>query len=366
MSACIPSMLAMAGGASGGGGGGGPDLTPPSTPTPQVLASGTTELGSTSIGSWSDSVTVVATVTPSAGGAVTATVTGSGAGPYSVSIASGLSDGRSYAVRLRGTGADGQVADVVLSVAVRPALGSLDWKVVADYDLTTVDTASATTGTTGSINLTVGGAAFLTLTGIDGTGTGSITPTNGQGLVFSVNTTGQRSILFDPDWSALGVSSVFRRIFAVEAQGSIGGLATNAAAHIMMSSTASGSTTNSNIGSRLSYNGTVYSINARTYHSGATNHTNDTTTGTLPAAWSASLMRCPEGIEICHGLTTLPANPDAHTYLGRRRSQDFAFTSGGGLRLGTDPKIAFELFGAATLNSSMTISRLRISVMEVI
>ncbi|RPJ54994.1 MAG: hypothetical protein EHM24_31120, partial [Acidobacteria bacterium] len=170
-------MLAMAGGASGGGGGGGPDLTPPSTPTPQVLASGTTELGSTSIGSWSDSVTVVATVTPSAGGAVTATVTGSGAGPYSVSIASGLSDGRSYAVRLRGTGADGQVADVVLSVAVRPALGSLDWKVVADYDLTTVDTASATTGTTGSINLTVGGAAFLTLTGIDGTGTGSITPT---------------------------------------------------------------------------------------------------------------------------------------------------------------------------------------------
>ena len=342
------------------------DLTPPSTPTPQVLASGTTSLGSTSVGSWSSSVTVAATVSASAGSPPTATVSGSGAGPYSVSIASGLASGRSYAVRLRGTGSDGQVADVVQAVSVGANTGTVDWKIVADYDLTTVDTASATTGTTGSIALTVGGAAFLTLTGIDGSGTGSITPTNGQGLVFAVTTTGQRSILLDPDWTALGVSNHFRRIYAVEAQGSIGGLATNAAAHIMMSSTASGSTTNSNVGSRLTYNGTVYSINARTYHSGSTNHTNDTTTATLPTAWSASLMRCPEGVEICHGLTALPANPDLHGFVGRRRSQDFAFTTGGGLRLGTDPKLALELFGAATLNSSMTISRLRISVMEVV
>ena len=360
----MTSLYSMAG--TSGGGGSGPDLTAPIPPVPVSLASGTTALGSTSIGSWSASVTVTATVTASSGSPPTATVTGSGAGPYSVSIASGLAAGVTYTVTLTGTGADGQVARVGLSVAVRSTLGSVGWEVVADYDLTTIDTASATTGTTGSINLTVGGAPFLTLTGIDGTGTGSITPTNGSGLVFSVNTTGQRSILFDPDWSALGVSSVFRRIFAVEAQGSIGGLATNAAAHIMMSSTASGSTTNSNIGSRLTYNGTVYSINARTYHSGSTNHTNDTTTATLPTAWSASLMRCPEGVEICHGLTALPADPDLHSFVGRRRSQDFSFTSGGGLRLGTDPKLALELFGAATLNSSMTISRLRISVMEVV
>jgi len=253
-----------------------------------------------------------------------------------VSIASGLADGVTYTVTLTGTGADGQVARVGLSVAVRSTLGSVGWEVVADYDLTTIDTASATTGTTGSINLTVGGAAFLTLTGIDGTGTGSITPTNGSGLVFSVNTTGQRSILLDPDWTALGVSNVFRRIFAVEAQGSIGGL------------------------------GTVYSINARTYHSASTNHTNDTTTATLPAAWSASVLRCPEGVEVCHGLTALPSNPDLHGFVGRRRSQDLAFVNNLGLRLGTDPKLAIELFGSTGANSSLTVSRLRISVLEVV
>jgi hypothetical protein len=244
--------------------------------------------------------------------------------------------------------------------------GTIGWKVVANYDLTTVDTAAATTGTTGSINLTVGGAPFLSLTGIDGTGTGSMTPTNGQGLVFSVNTTGQRSILFDPDWAALGVSNVFRRIFAVEAQGTMGTMATNAAGHIMMSSVASASTVNSNVGSRFTWNGTVYSINARTYHSGATNDTNDTTSASLPAAWSASIMRCPEGVEVCHGMTVLPANPDLHTFVGRRRSQDFSFVKNSNLRLGGDPKLAFELFGAATVNSTMTISRIRISVMEVV
>jgi len=233
--------------------------------------------------------------------------------------------------------------------------GTLDWKVVADYDLTTVDTAAATTGTTGSINLTVGGA------------TGSMTPTNGQGLVFSVTTTGQRSIMFDPDWAALGVSNVFRRIFAVEAQVAIGSLASGAAAYIMMASAASGASTNSNIASRCTLSAGLYSINARTYHSGAVNDTADTTTASPPAAWSASVLRCPEGIEICHGLTTLPANPDLQTFVGRRRSQDFpTFVKAGSLRLGTDPKLALELFGNSGGNSSMTVRRLRISVMEVV
>ena len=245
--------------------------------------------------------------------------------------------------------------------------GTIGWKVVADYDLTTVDTAAATTGTTGSINLTVGGAPFISLTGIDGIGTGSLTPTNGQGLVFSVNSTGQRSILFDPDWTALGVSDVFRRIFAVEAQVAIGNLSNGAAGYIMMASAGSSSSTNSNISSRCTFNGTVYSINARTYHSGAVNDTADTTAASPPAAWSASVLRCPEGIEICHGLTTLPANPDLQTFVGRRRSQDFpTFVKGGSLRLGSDPKLSFDLFGTSAGNSSMTVRRLRISVMEVV
>jgi hypothetical protein len=332
------------------------------------LAAGSTSLGSTAIGSWSAAVTVTANVSGSDGSSPVATVTGSGAGPYSVSIASGLTDGVTYAVTLSGTGADGQVARVGLSVAVRqPVVGTLDWNVVADYDLTTIDTAAPTTGTAGSITLTVGGVPFLTLTDLDGTGTGSITPTNGVGLVFAVTTTGRRSIMLDLNWPALGVSNVFRRIFAVEAQASIGNLANGAAGYIMMASAASSATTNSNIASRCTYNGTVYSINARTYHSGAVNDTADTTVASPPAAWSASVMRCPEGIEICHGLTTLPANPDLQTFVGRRRSQDFpTFVKNGALRLGTNPKLALELFGNSGANSSMTISRLRISVMEVV
>ena len=219
MRVCIPSMLAMAGGASGGGGGGGPDLTPPSTPTPQVLASGTTALGSTSIGSWSDSVTVVATVTPSAGGAVTATVTGSGAGPYSVSIASGLSDGRSYAVRLRGTGADGQVADVVLSVGVAnptSVTGSIGWQVAADYDYTQVATSSAVTspGTVASGNVALPNLTAAT----DASGTWSVTPTNGTGMVLSSTSTARPYVYFVPDWAGLGIDTTGPDGYAVELQ----------------------------------------------------------------------------------------------------------------------------------------------------
>ena len=94
------------------------DLIAPATPSPVSLVAGSTALGSTLIGSWSASVTVAALVIPRSGPAPTATVTGSGAGPYSVSIASGLSDGGSYLVILTGTAADGQVASTSLLVAV--------------------------------------------------------------------------------------------------------------------------------------------------------------------------------------------------------------------------------------------------------
>lgn len=186
----------------GGGGGGGSvaDLTPPATPTPQALAAGTTSLGSTLIGSWSAAVTVTATVTPSAGGAVTAAVTGSGAGPYSVSIASGLADGRSYAVRLRGTGADGQVADVVLSVAVGQ-LGTIQWVRAAFYDFTGCATsARVTSGTVTS----GGGLPDWTLGTDSGSGFG-VTPTAGQGLVLDNASTGRGFIHFTPDYAALGL-----------------------------------------------------------------------------------------------------------------------------------------------------------------
>ena len=197
-----PTMLGMAGGRRGGSE---TDLTPPATPAPVSLASGSTSLGSTLVGSWSAAVTVTATVEVSAGGAVTATVTGSGAGPYSVSIASGLADSRTYAVRLRGTGADGQVADVVLAVAVQtPAsvTGSIGWVIAGTYDFRNATTSgpytSPQTITTG------GGLPNMTL-GQDNAGTYSATPTNGTGILLSNTGAARPWIAFTPDWAALGI-----------------------------------------------------------------------------------------------------------------------------------------------------------------
>ena len=199
------------------GGAAAPDLTPPATPAPVSLAAGSTALGSTLVGSWSAAVTVVATVTASAGGAVTATVTGSGAGPYSVSIASGLADSRTYAVRLRGTGSDGQVADVVLAVAVQtPAsvTGSIDWVVAADYDFTGVTTSARVTS--GAVT-SGGGLPDWTLAADSGTAFG-VTPTNGTGLVLDSTGAARGYLHFTPNWGGLGIDLAGTDAYAVELQ----------------------------------------------------------------------------------------------------------------------------------------------------
>lgn len=357
-----PTMVGMA----GARGGSVADLTPPSTPAPVSLAAGSTSLGSTLVGSWSAAVTVTATVSASAGGAVTATVTGSGAGPYSVSIASGLADSRTYAVRLRGTGADGQVADVVLAVAVRPATtGTLGWATLADYDLTTVDTAAGTTATSGSLALTVGGAAFLTLSGITGTGVGSIVPTNGQGVVISAQ--GTRAFLLDLDWAALGVN-LFRRIVSVDIEIEPVTLTVSSQANLMLVESVSGASSDSNVGGRITgATGPNWTISARTYNAGVSNAATDATVPTtIPSRYSASMLRIPEGLEVCQSLAGLPANPDLHTYTGRRRSQNTAWgTVNAPLILGADPRPAVSLV-CATGTSEVRVRRIRVMAQGVV
>lgn len=196
----------------GSGGGSAPaDLTPPSTPAPVSLASGSTSLGSTLVGSWSAAVTVVATVTASSGGAVTATVSGSGAGPYSVSIASGLANGRLYTIRLRGTGADGQVADVALSVDVGGALG---WVTAADYDFTLCSTSARVTSGT----VTSGGGLPNWTLASDSGSTYGVTPTNGTGLVLDASGLARGFLHFTPDWASLGIDLAGVDAYAVEMQ----------------------------------------------------------------------------------------------------------------------------------------------------
>ena len=299
---------------SGAPGGSVADLTPPSTPAPVSLAAGSTSLGSTLVGSWSASVTVTATVTASAGSPPTATVTGSGAGPYSVSIGSGLADSRTYAVRLRGTGADGQVADVVLAVAVQtPATvtGSLQWEVLSDWDFTTVDTAAAFT-TSGALALTTGGGSpFLTITTYtpSGSGTGSITPTNGVGLEIATTSSFQRAFYFQP--SMTGITQGRQR-WAVEFIHTLGSLATGG---LVLPSV--GSTTSVNSGKHFGQGAvrdgsTAYNMRVRNRDGAATiAGTNVVTSTTLFAAYRAVQILSPGGGQAFLENSSTPTGPES-------------------------------------------------------
>ena len=279
-------------GAPAAGGGGGPDLTAPAAPANVNLASSATSLGSTALGSWSASVTVAATCEGSNGSTPTVTVTGSGAGPYSVSIASGLSAGVSYVVRAVGTGGDGQVAGVSLLVRVAPAMG---WVTVVDYPLTGVDTAAAVTATGGTIALTVGGAPLVTLRAITGSGTGSLTPTNGTGVVFSASGGGIRNSHIDVDWAGLGIDPYVDTV-AIQAEFSFTSIVSGGMILPMMHSSGSSLSANFNFGMRWALNSTTYSVAPRFYNTTATIDT-ALSSGSTPfsGTYSASMELGPGG-----------------------------------------------------------------------
>jgi hypothetical protein len=296
-------------------------LTPPATPSPQVLASGTTSLGSTSIGSWSDTVTVAATVTASSGSPPTATVSGSGAGPYSVSIASGLADGVTYAVTLTGTGADGQVARVGLSLAVGTAAPAPGWGTLVEYDLTTVDTATAVTATGGDVALTVGGAAFLTLKNIVGSGTGSVTPTNGTGIIIAGTSGGTRGTHIDVDWASLGVNLDLDTV-AILIEHEVRAIVSGGAVMGHVATVSGNWSTNHNFGARWALNATTYSIAPRFYNSAATIGTAVSSGSTaFSGNYSAAMIVGPGGQTTYMHAGALPTDPSSFGLGPRRYSQ---------------------------------------------
>ncbi len=334
------------------------DLTPPATPTPQVLASGTTSLGSTSIGSWSASVTVTATVSASAGSPPTATVSGSGAGPYSVSIASGLADGVTYAVRLRGTGADGQVADVVLSLAVATAAPAPAWGTLAEYDLTTVDTATAVTATGGDVALTVGGAAFLTLKTVFGSGTGSLTPTNGQGVIFSGSGGGIRAAFLNIDWAAIG-ASLDTDTIAVMAEFGFTSMVSGGTLIAFAATTNANANSNHNFGGRWSLSGATYSIAPRYYNS-ASNIGAAVSSGTTAFSgnYSAAMIIGPGGQTTYMHAGALPADPTSFGLGPRRYSQPVSTWTANSLTFPAGPpKPAFWVEDAVAVWRKIRIMR---------
>jgi hypothetical protein len=282
-------------------------------------------------------VTVVATVTPSAGGAVTATVTGSGAGPYSVSIASGLSDGRSYAVRLRGTGADGQVADVVLSVAVASAVPAPAWGTLAEYDLTTVDTAAAVTATGGDVALTVGGAAFLTLKTVFGSGTGSLTPTNGSGVIFAGSSGGIRAAFVNVDWATLG-ADLDTETLAILIEFGFTSIISGGTILATAATVGANASANHNFGARWALNATTYSIAPRYYNSAATIGTAVSSGSTaFSGNYSAAMVVGPGGQTTYMHAGALPSSPTGFGLGPRRFSQAVSTWTAGSLTYPAGP-----------------------------
>jgi len=306
------SLTSIYSASSSSSGASAPDLTGPAAPAPVSLAAGTTALPSTVIGSWSAVVTVTAAALGSDGSTPTVTLTGSGAGPYSVSIASGLGDGKVYRVTLTGTGADGQVAVAQLSVAVQaPVVGSLQWEVLTDWDFTTVDTAAAFTAN-GALALTTGGGTpFLTITTYSpaGSGTGSITPTNGVGLVVATTSSFQRSFYYQP--SMAGITQGLQR-YAVEWIHTLSSMGTNG---LLLPSL--GNTTSINSGQHYgqvcvrdfptSFNMRVRNRNVGVTTSGG----NVITSTTLFAAYRSVQIVSPGGGRALMEASSTPAGPES-------------------------------------------------------
>jgi len=257
---------------------------------------------------------VAATAAGSDGSTPAVTLTGSGAGPYSVAVAGGLADGVTYTVTAAGTGTDGQVSRTALAVAVRnPAtvLGTLQWQVLTDWDFTTVDTAAAFT-TSGALALTTGGGSpFLTITTYtpSGSGTGSITPTNGVGLVVATTSTFQRAFYFQP--SMAGITQGRQR-YAVEWIHTLSSIATGG---LVLPSL--GTTTSVNSGKQYGQGtvrdgANVYNMRVRNRDgAGTISGSNVVTSATLFAAYRAVQIMSPGGGQAFLENSSTPTGPES-------------------------------------------------------
>ena len=253
----------------------------------------------------------------------TATATGTGLGAYSYS---GTANGSAFVQTLTARDASNNpLATAVHGVQVAAAAsGALGWETLADYDLTTIDTAAADTATTGDIALTVSSAAFVSLVDRTGSGTGSITPTNGTGVVVETVGAGSRSMAITHDWAGDGVDPTLTPV-AIEAEYTISVSSTGT--NIIVGAASAGSsalTGNVNMCLRAEDAGVNIELAPRVYTGSAVNDTVGLASASITTL-SVSVLRLPEGIEIGYSLGALPADPRAHTY--RRswaKSQGFA------------------------------------------
>lgn len=337
----IPSASTVIPAVSAGGGSEYDPLVPPSAPAAQALASGSTSSAAISWGS----------PTGGSGSTTTADVltqdVGTGAS-LSAGAVIGLEDGDVCRVRRTWTDSvTGQTVSATTTVSVAAAAGgSLGWTTLANYDLTGVDTALATTTTTGDIALTVGGAPFVSLVDRTGSGSGSITPTNGTGVIVETVGAGSRSMAITHDWAGDGVDASETPV-VIEAEYTI--ISSTTGTNIIVGAASTGSSAlsgNNNLGLRAEDVGVNIELAPRIYKSSATNDAVGLASAAITTL-SVSIMRLPEGLEIGYSLGALPSDPRAHTY--RRTwswSQGFA-AAPSGFSLTDTPRAIFHVFNAA-------------------
>jgi hypothetical protein len=328
-----------------GGGGAAPDpLVPGTAPTSQALTAGTT---SSSTITWTEPTGGTA---PYSLTVALAHVRGSGASLSGSGLSrtvTGLEDGDEVLVTGTFEDSDGQaIAQTVLVSVAQAASGSLGWVDLADYDLTSVDTASGVTTTSGDIALTVSSAAFVSLVDRTGSGTGTITPTNGTGVVVETVGAGSRSMAITHDWAGDGVDPGLTPV-AVEAEYDITTTGTNSNLIVGMASAGSSALTgNVNFCLRMEDAGANLELAPRVYKSAATNDSVGVASAAITTV-SVSVMMLPQGFEIGYSLGSLPDDPRNHTYR-RAYAWSQAFTSAPSDFSMTDaPRVIFHAFNAA-------------------
>jgi hypothetical protein len=203
-------------GASGGSSGGGSAavVTPPS-PTSESVASGS-NLSAKTFGAFTDSGGVIASyqaVTTNADG--TASWSGSGLGAYTPST----SAGDSGTLSLNAKDAAGNVVATAVHTYDRAATSAGSFVVVKDIDLTDVTTAAAISGTV-TLGFQSSGDSLSVTRTTTGSGTlATITPTNGQGIVFTNETgngTASASFLISDLLPSFTRQDVSEHIYAVQ------------------------------------------------------------------------------------------------------------------------------------------------------
>jgi len=195
-------------------GGGDSTVTPPG-PTSESVASGT-NVSAKTFGSFTDSDSIIASYQSVMTNAVgSASVSGSGLGAYTFST----SAGNAGTLSLNAKDSSGNVVATAVHSFDRAATSSGSYVTLVDLDLTDLETVSAITSGTNTLQFDSSGDTLsMTVTRFSGAN-GDVTPTNGSGILMNGGTgsgTVTASFDIDPLLSSYTREDVSQHIYAVQ------------------------------------------------------------------------------------------------------------------------------------------------------